>query len=528
MDRKSSLKEIEQTGKWDMVVIGGGATGLGVAVDAASRGFKTLLLEQSDFAKGTSSRSTKLVHGGVRYLEQGNIRLVREALRERGYILKNVPQLARRQTFIIPVFNIWEKMKYLAGMKIYDWMAGKEQIGHAKWLSKAKVIESMPGIKDDHLKGGVLYYDGQFDDARMAISLALTCEDLGGTVLNYIKVTGLLKGDRGKIAGVIATDGENGMEYHIHAAMVINATGVFVDEIHRMDTGIEEKTVKPSQGVHLVLPPRFLKTAENALMIPKTDDGRVLFMVPWHGHLLAGTTDTPIEEHTLEPRALDKEIEFILRTAEKYLKEKPLRKDVLSVFAGLRPLALPTNDNARGKKNTKDISRNHVLQVSNTGLITITGGKWTTYRKMAEDTVDKAIVIGGLPDKSCKTSTLKIHGWSDKGKSDEVLKMYGTDSDQILKLISDNPHLAKKIDDAWPFTYAEVIWAVRHEMARNVEDVLARRFRVLFLDAKAAIRMAPTVAKIMKEEMQKDNTWIEEQSGEFIKLASEYLVTNAS
>jgi glycerol-3-phosphate dehydrogenase len=525
MDRKTSLKEIEETGKWDMIVIGGGATGLGVAVDAASRGFKTLLLEQADFAKGTSSRSTKLVHGGVRYLAQGNIRLVREALRERGYILKNVPQLARRQTFIIPVFNTWEKMKYLTGMKLYDWMAGKEQIGHAKWLSKAKVIESMPGIKGDRLKGGVLYYDGQFDDARMAISLALTCDDLGGTALNYMKVTGLLKGEKGKINGVTATDRENGTEYPIHAGIVVNATGVFVDEIHRMDTGIEEKTVKPSQGVHLVLPPRFLKTDENALMIPKTDDGRVLFMVPWHGHLLAGTTDTPLEEHTLEPRASDKEIEFILRTAEKYLKEAPSRKDVLSVFAGLRPLALPASDHATGKKNTKDISRNHVLQVSDTGLITITGGKWTTYRKMAEDTVDKAIVVGNLPDKRCITSTLKIHGWNDKGKSDEVLKMYGTDAEKILKMISDHPDLGKRIDDAWPFTDAEVVWAVRNEMARNVEDMLARRFRVLFLDAKAAIRMAPAVAKIMKEELEKDEEWTEKQVSEFTKLASEYLVT---
>lgn len=523
MDRKSSLKEIESVDKWDLIIIGGGATGLGVAVDAASRGFKTLLLEQADFAKGTSSRSTKLVHGGVRYLAQGNIRLVREALRERGYILQNAPHLAKRQTFIIPVYNAWEKIKYLAGMKLYDWMAGKEQIGHAKWLSKTKVIESMPGIKGDRLKGGVLYYDGQFDDARMAVSLALTCEDLGGTVLNYIKVTGLLKDEKGKINGVIATNRENGQEYRLHAGIVVNATGVFVDEIHEMDTGMEEKTVKPSQGVHLVFPPRFLQTATMALMIPKTDDGRVLFMVPWHGHLLAGTTDTPLNEHTLEPRALEKEIAFILHTAEKYLKEKPLREDVLSVFAGLRPLALPTNNNTTGKKNTKDISRNHVLQVSHTGLITITGGKWTTYRKMAQDTVDKAIETAGWSPRPCTTQHLKIHGYLPQQNSG-IENVYGSDMENIQAMIADDPALGKKIDEGWPYTYAEVVWAVRNEMARNVEDVLSRRFRVLFLDARAAIRMIPKVAAILKEELHKEDGWREEQVKEYTRLAKGYLI----
>lgn len=523
MNRNTSLKKLERAEEWDMIIIGGGATGSGVAVDAASRGYKTLLLEQADFAKGTSSRSTKLVHGGVRYLAQGNIRLVREALRERGHILQNVPHLAKRQAFIIPVFNFWERLKYSAGMKLYDWMAGKEQIGHAKWLSKTKVIESMPGIKGDRLKGGVLYYDGQFDDARMAISLALTCEDLGGTVLNYIKVTGLLKDERGKINGVIALDMENGMEYRIHAGIVINATGVFVDEIHRMDTGMEEKTVKPSQGVHLVLPPRFLQTTDNALMIPETDDGRVLFMVPWHGHLLTGTTDTPLEEHTLEPRALDKEIEFILHTAEKYLKEKPLRKDVLSVFAGLRPLALPTNNNAKGKKSTKDISRNHVLQVSNSGLVTITGGKWTTYRKMAEDTVDKAIAVAGSAYKPCKTQHLKIHGYLQQ-QSNGIENVYGSDIEKIHAVVSDNPDLGRKIDEAWPYTHAEVVWAAREEMARTVEDVLSRRFRVLFLDAEAAMSMAPVVAQILKQELNKDDEWVQKQVDDFNRLASGYVL----
>ncbi|MGH2645321.1 MAG: glycerol-3-phosphate dehydrogenase/oxidase, partial [Chitinophagaceae bacterium] len=367
------------------------------------------------------------------------------------------------------------------------------------------------------------YYDGQFDDARMAISLALTCEDLGGTVLNYIQVTGLLKDEKGKINGVIAANKENGKEYHLHGRVVVNATGVFVDEIHKMDTGIEEKSVKPSQGLHLVLPPRFLQTTNNALMIPKTADGRVLFMVPWHGYLLAGTTDTPLEEHTLEPRALDKEIEFILLTAERYLKEKPLRKDVLSVFAGLRPLALPARNNGGGKKNTKDISRNHVLQVSESGLITITGGKWTTYRKMAEDTVDKAIETGSFPFKACITKHLKIHGYIENEK-DNKWNVYGSDAEKIQNLISKDPSLGEKLDPAWPFIRAEVVWAVKEEMARTVEDVLSRRFRVLFLDSKAAISMTQVVAEILKQELNKDDEWKQKQADDFIRLANGYIL----
>ncbi|TAN11736.1 MAG: glycerol-3-phosphate dehydrogenase/oxidase [Chitinophagaceae bacterium] len=523
MNRKTSLEKLEKTEKWDVIIIGGGATGLGVAADAASRGYKTLLLEQSDFAKGTSSRSTKLVHGGVRYLAQGNVRLVREALRERGYILKNAPHLSRKQAFLIPVYSFLERLKYSAGMKLYDLMAGSQQIGHAAWLNKAKVIESIPGIKGDGLKGGVLYYDGQFDDARMAVSLAATCTDWGGTVLNYIRVIKLSKNDQGKLNGVIAKDEADGREYQLKAKIIINATGVFVDEIHQMDDGSKERTVKPSQGIHLVLPREFLETTVNALMIPKTDDGRVLFMVPWHDHLLAGTTDTPLEEHTLEPRALEKEIAFILNTAERYLKKKTSRQDVLSVFAGLRPLAIPAGDGNQ-KKASKDISRNHVLQVSKSGLITITGGKWTTYRKMAEDTVDKAIEVGGFSFKPCITKHLKIHGYFQSENKKEW-NVYGSDWGKIQQMINEDPVMGEILDEAWPFTCAEVAWAVREEMAVNVEDVLSRRFRVLFLDAKAATRMAPKVAEIMKKELGKNEQWKEAQIKAFEELASGYLLS---
>lgn len=523
MDRVNAIENLKRVKRWDVIVIGGGATGLGVAVDSASRGFKTLLLEQSDFAKGTSSRSTKLVHGGVRYLAQGNIKLVREALRERGYLLRNAPHLARRQAFIIPVYSFFERVKYSAGLRLYDILAGKLGIGKSNYIGKTKAIESIPGLKAVNeggkpLKGGVRYYDGQFDDARMAISLAATCEDLGGTVLNYMKVTALGKDDKGKINGLVAKDVETGSEYPMESKVVINATGVFVDEIHRMDTGENERTVQPSQGIHLVLPKRFLKTLTYALMIPETKDGRVLFLVPWHDHLLAGTTDTPLEEHVLEPRALEKEIEFILQTAEEYLTEKPGPEDVLSVFAGLRPLAVSPGNN----KSTKDISRSHSLQVSDSGLITITGGKWTTYRKMAEDTIDKAIEVFSLPKKPCATSTMKIHGWLDYGTDD--WNVYGTDKEKIDVLCREHPAWKEKLDPGWPYTCAEVVWAARSEMARSVEDVLSRRTRVLFLDAAAAIRMAPAVAGILKNELDKDDRWEKEQIISFTRLATEYLI----
>lgn len=523
MDRSKSLRKLEGGKRWDVIVIGGGATGLGVAVDAASRGYETLLLEQVDFAKGTSSRSTKLVHGGVRYLEQGNVRLVREALFERGHILHNAPHLAKRQAFIIPVYSAWESVKYTLGLKLYDLMAGSQRIGKSVFLGKKKVIEAMPGVKTDRLRGGVLYFDGQFDDARMAVSLAQTCEDHGGTVLNYCRVTGLLKDAGGKLHGVEATDLETGQVYRVEGRVVVNATGVFVDDIHRMDTGAGRPTIQPSQGIHLVLPPVFLETTRYALMIPATDDGRVLFLVPWHGHLLAGTTDTPIETHTLEPRALEEEIAFILRNAAQYLRKAPRREDVLSIFAGLRPLALP--DASRGGKATKDISRTHSLQVSASGLVSITGGKWTTYRRMAKDTVDRAIAVGGLAPSACVTADMHIHGWSTVKESDERWTLYGSDATRIRALEADHPDWARPIDEKWRITEAEVVWTVHQEMARTVEDVLSRRFRVLFLDARAALRMAPAVADILCRELSRDAAWKEKQLAGFTALAGEYLLS---
>jgi len=505
--------------EWDIIIIGGGATGLGTAVDAASREYKTLLFEQSDFAKGTSSRSTKLVHGGVRYLAQGNIGLVREALHERGLLLKNAAHLVKNETFIIPVYSWWKAAFYTIGLSVYDLLAGKLSFGRSKFISKEEILSRLPGIDPKNLFGGVLYHDGQFDDARLAVNLAQTCIEQGATVLNYFRVAGLIKTGT-KVTGVDVTDVETGKSYQINGKVVVNATGVFVDVVLRMDEPHKKPLVRPSQGIHLVVDSAFFPGSD-ALMIPETDDGRVLFVVPWHGKLLIGTTDTPLDEHSLEPRALETEVDFVLRNADKYLSKTITRDDVLSVFAGLRPLAAP----AEGSKSTKEISRSHKLILSPSGLITITGGKWTTYRKMAEDTVDAAIRVANLIPQNCLTANLPIHGNMPDVDRTDYLYVYGSDREALLKLVDENPAWSQKLHPAYDFMKAEVIWAVRNEMARTVEDVLARRIRVLFLDAKAAIEMAPIVANLMAKQMDYDKAWEVTQVAAFNEVAKGYLLT---
>jgi glycerol-3-phosphate dehydrogenase len=519
LNRDEALKKLGYKADWDIIIIGGGATGLGVAVDAASRGYETLLLEQSDFAKGTSSRSTKLVHGGVRYLAQGNISLVYDALRERGILLKNASHIVKKQNFIIPCYSGWSKLKYLAGLKLYDWLSGRFSFGRSHFVRKKKMEEVMPELSTVRLIGGVEYFDGQFDDARLAINLAQTSVANGGVVLNYIRVKRFLKKD-GKVRGVIALDMEDGREYQLHAKVVINATGVFVDDILHLDTPESKPIVQPSQGIHLVFDKSFLNSA-SALMIPKTTDGRVLFAVPWHNHVLVGTTDTPLDKHTLEPKALEEEINFILKTIKQYFSGTVTRKDVLSVFAGLRPLAAPQKET----DSTKEIPRDHKLMVSPSGLITITGGKWTTYRKMAEATVNKAIEITDLKKVSSKTKDLPIHG-SEKntGNHDYDFSIYGSDYSGILLLMTEDPSLNNKLVDGFPYMRAEVIWAVRNEMARTVEDVLARRLRLLFLDAKAAVLAAPKVAELMAKELGKNEEWKYKQLEDFYSLSKNYLL----
>lgn len=520
MKRREILRKISDdgSGNWDFIIIGGGATGLGVALDAVSRGFKALVLEQSDFSKGTSSRSTKLVHGGVRYLAQGNIDLVREALRERGLLQKNAPHLVQNEIFVIPSYSWWDKFFYTVGLSVYDLLSGKLSLGRSKGISKKEAVSRIPTIKQDGLKGGVMYHDGQFDDSRLAINVAQTITEQGGGVLNYVEVIGLIK-NNGNVAGVKAIDNESGEEFSINGKAIINATGVFVDDILSMDQPGHKNIVRPSQGVHIVLDREFLP-GDDAIMIPKTDDGRVLFAVPWHNKVVVGTTDTPLNEHSLEPSALEEEIDFILKTANKYMTKKPSPADVKSVFAGLRPLAAPQGDSQK----TKEISRSHKVMVSNSGLITITGGKWTTFRKMGEDTVDKAISLAKLPKVKSASETLPVHGAEENVDFNDPLYFYGSDLNEIKLLMKEEPELQDKLHENYWHIKAEVVWAVRNEMARTIEDFLARRIRMLFMDARAAIQMAPEVAELMRQELNKDAQWAEKQVETFTELANQYLL----
>lgn len=516
MQRIHKYQAIDQI-TWDVIIIGGGATGLGTALDAASRGLKTLLVEQSDFAKGTSSRSTKLVHGGVRYLAQGDIGLVKHALRERGLMEKNASHLVNKEEFLIPCYDWFSVAKYLTGLTLYDWLAGKFSFGKSKYFSKEETLTLMPGIKGEGLKGSIRYFDGKFDDARLAINIAQTAKEQGATLINYMKVTNLLKnGDT--VIGIEAQDTITLEKFNLKGKVVINATGVFVDDILQMNNPNAKKMVRPSQGVHVVLKKEFLNS-ESALMIPKTADGRVLFAVPWHDHLLVGTTDTPLDEHSLEPRALREETDFILATASSYFNRKPTESDILSVFSGLRPLAAPTDSNSN---STKEISRDHKLIVSAKGLITITGGKWTTYRRMAEETIDLAIKHSNFENKACVTQNLKIHG-CETAVDNNHLNIYGSDRKGIEDLAGKNFELNKKLHPNFPYTEAEVVWAIRHEMAETVEDILSRRLRVLFIDAEAAIEMSEKVASLLAKELGEDKNWIDNQVEIFNTLASGYV-----
>ena len=515
MNREDTTAKMKCTDKWDVVVIGGGASGLGIAVESASRGYATLLVEQSDFAKSTSSKSTKLVHGGVRYLAQGNIGLVREASIERGLLSRNAPHLVKNQTFIIPVYNWWSRLKYTMGLKLYDWISGHLSLGPSVFIPRKKVMEKLPGIISKNLAGGVLYHDGQFDDARLAINLAQTVFDNGGYAINYMKVIGLIK-EQEKICGVIVFDAESNEHFPVKSKVVINATGVFADEILQMDKPGSRKNIAASQGIHLVLDKKFFP-GNDAMMIPETSDGRVLFIVPWHNKLLMGTTDTPVKDISLEPVALEKEIQFILETAGKYLTVTPTRKDVLSVFAGLRPLAATTEGG-----ETKEISRSHKIMISGSGLFSIIGGKWTTYRKMGEDMIDRVEQQLKWTHVPSTTSSLHIHGYTTESSSGDPLYYYGSDEIFIREIIEEKRN--EWISEKLLIKNAQVIWAIQHEMARTVEDVLSRRTRALLLDARESIRVASLVAKTMAFEMNKDENWINSQVEMFQSVAANYIL----
>lgn len=519
MEREALISQLENVSKiYDFLIIGGGATGIGIAVDAATRGYSVALFEQSDFTKGTSSRSTKLVHGGVRYLAQGDVSLVLEALRERGLLRRNAPHLVKDQTFLIPCYRWWEGPFYTIGLILYDLMAGKLSLGRSICIGPKRVLRTIPGLRSKGMTAGVLYHDGQFDDSRLAMNMVRTAVDAGACVLNYVKVVSLLK-ENGAVAGVEVRDEESRKIYKVKSRCVINATGVFADEILQMDEPGKRPTVRPSQGVHLVLDSSFLKS-DCAIMIPKTSDGRVLFAVPWHDKVVLGTTDTLMEKAEMEPVALEKEIQFILDTAANYLTSPPKRSDVLSVFAGLRPLAAPRGE---GKK-TKEISRSHKLIREKSGLITIIGGKWTTYRKMAQDTLDLAIRHMHVPTKDTVTETYQIHGARPDPDFTDPLYVYGTDADEIRRLIASSSVMGEKLHPDYMYTVGEVTWLIRNEMPRTLEDILARRLRILFLDARAAMAMAPRVAAILASERGEGISWIASQTEEFHRIASNYIL----
>ncbi|HWB90517.1 MAG TPA: glycerol-3-phosphate dehydrogenase/oxidase [Puia sp.] len=499
---------------WDLCIIGGGATGLGVAVDAASRGFSTILLEQYDFAKGTSSRATKLVHGGVRYLQQGNVKLVTEALHERGILRRNAPHLVNNQSFIVPNYKWWEGPYYGIGLKVYDWMAGSLGLGKSRLLSREETLQLAPTLDAEGLRGGVLYHDGQFDDARLAIELAKTAAAHGAVVLNYCRVEGLEK-ENARVSGVIMTETISGKSYSVKTKTVINATGVFTDNILKMDDAASEPVIAPSQGVHLVLDKEFLPGSA-AILVPHTDDGRVLFAVPWHDKIIIGTTDTPVSKAEIEPHAQAEEIDFILQQIGRYLQRVPRIEDIRSVFAGLRPLV-----KSSGRK-TAELARDHLVMVAGSGLITVTGGKWTTYRRMAEDTVNTAISRGGLPERPCVTAGLPIHGAAEPVLYDP-LHFHGTDAGKIRGLVAENLQWGEKLHPGLPYIVAEIVWAVREELCMTVEDALSRRTRSLLLDAKAAMACAASVAALMAAEMGMDGQWQERQIAEFKRLAAGYL-----
>lgn len=514
MDRTHFLTRIlERKSPWDIAVVGGGATGVGIAVDAASRGYDVVLLEQSDFGKGTSSRSTKLVHGGVRYLQQGNISLVMEALKERGILLQNAPHLVHDLQFIVPNYQWWEAPFYGIGLKVYDLLAGKYGFGASQLLSREETLERIPTLEQDGLRGGVNYHDGQFDDSRLLINLAQTAAGQGGCLLNYARATGLRKDAEGFINGVEFRDEETGEAHSIASRCTINAAGPFCDELRRLDEPDAAPMISPSQGVHIVLPREFLPR-DSAIMVPHTRDGRVMFAIPWNGHVVVGTTDTPIAETCLEPQPFDHEIDFILETASGYLARRPSRSDILSAFAGIRPL-VKAGDHA----NTAALSRDHTIHISKSGLLTITGGKWTTYRRMAEDGVDHAIVLARLDDRPCVTKELRIHGYHRRAEKFGELAGYGSDAVQLEELMHDNPEWAQPLHEALPINAAQIVWAARQEMARTVDDVLARRTRALYLNVKAARAMAPTAAQILARELGRDETWQKQQIDDFDRIA---------
>jgi len=504
IDRRQQFARLAEEHEWDLAIIGGGATGLGVALDAAARGFSVLLVESEDFSQGTSSRATKLVHGGVRYLAQGDIGLVREALHERSTLLANAPHVAQRLAFVMPSYEWWGRGFYGIGLKMYDALAGRSGLGSTELLSSRRTRELLPTVQMRGLSGGVKYWDGQFDDARLAVLLARTADARGALVLNHCEATGLLRED-GKVRGLHLRDRETGAEYTARAHCVVNAAGVWVDAVRDMDREPDAPSrrpmVAPSQGVHLIVDRSFLP-GTHALMVPKTEDGRVLFAVPWMGKTILGTTDTPRQDLAREPAPFREEVDFILREAGRYLSKAPKRADVRSIWVGLRPLVKPPDDEG---DNTKALSREHTVIVGRSGLVTVTGGKWTTYRAMAEDVLDRCMARALLPRRpGGVTVRLPLLGAAPGRSLAEPPgeHLYGSEAALLHTLPGADRWLWRDAESGkGGMSEAMVRFAARYEMARSVEDVLARRSRLLFIDAKEAARQASAVAGILSEEL---------------------------
>jgi glycerol-3-phosphate dehydrogenase len=517
--RADILRQLgQQDEPWDVLVIGGGATGLGAAVEAASRGYRTLLVERFDFAKGTSSRSTKLVHGGVRYLEQLNLTLVTDALRERGHMLRNAPHLVHDQQFVVPAYSYTSLPYYGFGLKVYELLSGKLSFGRSEILSARSTLEKLPGLKGEGLRGGILYHDGQFDDARYAIALLRTFQDLGGTAINYVEAVGFLQSN-GKTIGIQARDREDESGFDLQAKVIINACGVFAEDTLSMDRGEHGSLLAVSQGTHFVLPRAFL-AGSTALMIPKTADGRVLFAIPWHGATIVGTTDVGVDRASIEPRALGSEKGFILDHIARYFGYRPGVEEILSIWSGLRPLV------KKSGVKTSQLSRDHTILVSPTGVVTVTGGKWTTYRRMGQDTINRACEVASLPKLPSRTLELKIHGWTTNSSiaaASEWERVYGSDLPMLCELSTEDAGLDALLHPRLPFRTREVVWSARHEMARTVEDVLARRTRALFLDARAAIEAAPAVATLLARELDRSDAWREKDLTDFLEVAKGYI-----
>lgn len=513
MRREEQLKALGQI--FDVLVIGGGATGLGIALDSAARGYSTLLVEARDFAQGTSSRSTKLIHGGVRYLEQGDVKLVYEALHERGHLIRNAPHLVHELRFLVPAYSWTQLPYYSAGLIAYDVLSGRLRLSRSSIVTASAASKEVPTVETRGLKGGVIYSDAQFNDSRLAMIIARTAVEHGAVLINNAPVRELIT-DRGKLVGAAVEDTVSGQRHRVRARAVVNATGVFSDQIRQMDDPEASKTIAPSQGIHLVLERRFLPS-NTGILIPKTDDGRVIFILPWEGRTLVGTTDTEVPEPSVEPTALEEEIDFVLSHVDRYLTEKPTRKDVLSVFAGLRPLLRPEDDGG----STAALSRDFALMESPSGLVTISGGKWTTYRRMAEEAVDHVAGVAGLPKRESPTKDLRLLGhdstiprWQEFGATEAEIASYEAEYPGDL-----HPRLA--------YSMAMAAYVIDNEMPVHLEDVLSRRLRALILDAHAALEAAPKVAELMARLQGHDEAWVRQEIETFHDLANQHYLVSA-